>query len=227
MLIHNEPEKGFESNRDEAYKTIWLFAMRHFPDMIGIAPRKEKGRPAPLIKEPNPWLWYQLASLAHKLGFQSPQTNKILASNPNLISARKFLSEYCRSSQVRLDQMETDGICEQFAAILGNVKQEERTQEIPIRFTTIESGEDVSRRSGRPFEKAQVSDKLLLSLPTVDKLEFVEKNEGITSLFVKCDFFSSFFHDSSCKRAGGPVFELFLENDTSDCSICDARTVDK
>src|SRR4051794_28989367 len=30
-----------------SYKQLWLYSMRHFPEMVGIAPKKEGGQPSP------------------------------------------------------------------------------------------------------------------------------------------------------------------------------------
>ena len=38
--------------------------MRHFAEMIYVAPKKEQGKQKPVVKEPNLALWHKLGNLA-------------------------------------------------------------------------------------------------------------------------------------------------------------------
>ena len=51
--------------------------MRHFPNLVNIAPRKEPTRDKPVVKEPNPLLWRRFAILALLLGFRSERLEQM------------------------------------------------------------------------------------------------------------------------------------------------------
>lgn len=55
------------------YRQLWLYAMRHFPEMIGIPPLKDTGRPKPPVKERDEDCWNDFAQLAFNLGFRSQE----------------------------------------------------------------------------------------------------------------------------------------------------------
>ena len=75
-LVIEEKEAEFhplqdKSSPDTAYKQLWLYGMRHFPEMVEVTPRRELGQPSPSAKEPGHWYWYQFASLAQRVGFET------------------------------------------------------------------------------------------------------------------------------------------------------------
>ncbi|KAI9727190.1 MAG: hypothetical protein M1834_008498 [Cirrosporium novae-zelandiae] len=63
--------ESVEKKRLLDYHALWLFCMRHYPDMIGISPLRDPGQPKPMIKEPNDGCWSDFANLAFDLGFRS------------------------------------------------------------------------------------------------------------------------------------------------------------
>jgi len=65
--------------------------MRHFPEMIDVAPKKKCGQPNPPRKEPDRWLWYNFAAMAERLGFETAEINRVLSTNPDAAFARKML----------------------------------------------------------------------------------------------------------------------------------------
>ena len=54
-----------------------MYVMRHFPDLVNIALRKEPSKEKPIIKEPSPILWQRFAQLALRLGFSSLKIEEI------------------------------------------------------------------------------------------------------------------------------------------------------
>ena len=65
--------------------------MRHFPEMVGMAPKKENGQPNPRVKEPNSWFWYNFAAMAKRLRFETTKSKEILSINLDVTIARKVL----------------------------------------------------------------------------------------------------------------------------------------
>jgi hypothetical protein len=83
---HFKADNAFESS----YKQLWL-SMRHFPELIDVAPKKECDQPNPPRKEPDRWLWYNFAAMAKRLGFETAEINRVLFTNPDAAFARKTL----------------------------------------------------------------------------------------------------------------------------------------
>ncbi|KAF8533988.1 hypothetical protein BDD12DRAFT_758374, partial [Trichophaea hybrida] len=75
---------------NERYRMLWLFAMRNFPQMVSVSPRKERKRPRPTIYEPNHRILNEFAQLAHSLGFISTTINSHVDSIPEKEMAREF-----------------------------------------------------------------------------------------------------------------------------------------
>lgn len=50
--------------RRRGYVQLWLYAFRHFACMVNQAPRKDPGKPKPVMAIERIW-WYQMASLLH------------------------------------------------------------------------------------------------------------------------------------------------------------------
>ncbi|KAI9708411.1 MAG: hypothetical protein M1828_002992 [Chrysothrix sp. TS-e1954] len=60
---------GAQDNIALGYQQLWLFAMRHFPELTELAPRKEIEKQKPLKKAINSARMHELGFLAVKLGF--------------------------------------------------------------------------------------------------------------------------------------------------------------
>jgi hypothetical protein len=65
--VFNICEGNVTDQIEFGYRQLYLFALRHFPRMIGESPKKEKDRPKPTIEEPDPVTWYRFALLADRL----------------------------------------------------------------------------------------------------------------------------------------------------------------
>ncbi len=72
---------------------IWLFEMRHFPEMIGISPRKDDGKPKPALQRPDDNLWHRIAKLALNSGFDSSAIQKYVGRDPDVKMASEFLRQ--------------------------------------------------------------------------------------------------------------------------------------
>ncbi|PWW77235.1 hypothetical protein C7212DRAFT_343068 [Tuber magnatum] len=77
--------------REFSYQQLWLYVMRHFPEMVAATPRKENGKTKPEIKEPDPRIWHGFATLARHLGFDSDRIDTLLETDPDEKAAREFL----------------------------------------------------------------------------------------------------------------------------------------
>ena len=94
------------------YRQLCSFAWRHFPELIGIAPRKDKGKERPQIKMINKHIWRRLVKIAQSLGFDSIEITNLANYDPDLVMVIVFLgqvrpqefynqsNDHCRSSVI-------------------------------------------------------------------------------------------------------------------------------
>lgn len=78
MSLKQLPEFGFWS----AYRQLWLFALRHFPFISDVKPRKSsRGHAVDIGTKTSRECWFLLADLAMKVGFWSPEIQSLHSSN--------------------------------------------------------------------------------------------------------------------------------------------------
>ncbi|MCJ1250104.1 hypothetical protein MMC30_007330 [Trapelia coarctata] len=75
-----------------AYRQLWMYAWRHFPNLAMIAPRKDTGSSKPEIKERNPLYAQHLAVLAQKIGFESKEISALAQASCDSIITYEYLS---------------------------------------------------------------------------------------------------------------------------------------
>ncbi|KAI9775083.1 MAG: hypothetical protein M1839_001475 [Geoglossum umbratile] len=175
-----------------SYKQLWLYSMRHFPEMVSMAPKKENGQPNPRVKEPNSWFWYNFAAMAKRLGFETTKSKEILSTNPDVTIARKVLLEARPQDCYYFDEEQLNLYTRQISEMLATAKR--RTSFDNYSKENISKNREArSHRSGRPYEDSQVMDKRFLFLPIISNKWPLGEYEEVTSYFVKRDFFTSFF----------------------------------
>lgn len=75
-----------------AYRQLWLFAMRHFPEMTGHPPRKDISKLKPLFLNFEKLWWYAIARLADLCGYKSVQTPYRTADEAEMEMTKIFLA---------------------------------------------------------------------------------------------------------------------------------------
>jgi hypothetical protein len=112
-----------ELSLDTAYKQLWLYGMRNFPEMVRATPRKEPGQPSPLSIEPSHWFWYKFASLARRVGFETEESRTILKVDPDIALARQVLLNCRPSCSFRFDQTKRNSFKNQMADMFGSAER--------------------------------------------------------------------------------------------------------
>ena len=167
-------------DRNRSYHQLWLFAMRNFPDMIDIAPRKEAGRAKRPHKESSPILWNYLGALAVSSGFKTQ-------------NALKYQGQRCGPD---VNARSNPGIPHNETAFHAEAQ-----------LTTSYSRLAHDRRCGRPYEDDHKNDQKFLFLQyTSQKCETVGRE--ITPFFVKVDFLRSFLGNTFFEVCTFSVFAL-------------------
>jgi len=172
---------------DFCYRQLWLFAMRHFPDLVNIATRKEPTKEKPAVKEPNPVLWYRFARLALKLGFHSQKIVDMGSAEALDIAIRTCLLRVVEYNQNSLDYHVKE--------IQGRLDTQSGSGDPISPALVAETGElDLQHRCGRPFDDSQ---RQAASGMFIRWLYGPKKPRGnfITPFFVHRSTFLAFFSD--------------------------------
>ncbi|KAJ5751326.1 hypothetical protein N7533_008354 [Penicillium manginii] len=88
---------------DLAYRQIWLFAMRHYPD-IPQSSKKEPQYVGSLQSEVDENILANMAKLASKLGFQSSKIHDLLERSPDHLMAKQALLKARKKDQFSYDE---------------------------------------------------------------------------------------------------------------------------
>ncbi len=166
------------------YYVLWLFALRNFPEMINIAPRKDPTKSKPQIVEPNPRLWREFGSLTLKVGFRTPAAEALASQGTHQELASKIIQQQGFQVEHNRDAVED------LSLLLARLRRA-NVEYSPPAFVA----DDVLsayRRYGRPFEEDHHNDKDVLFLPTIYQ-EAGESGGDITTAFRKRHMFRSFF----------------------------------
>ena len=167
-----------------AYKSLWLYTLRHFFDMTDSIPRKERQRNKPVAKSPNLAYWHGIGHLAVRLGFRTRKIIELNRMQPYEAIATNFLK--CHGYQTSSEEH-----VQVISDILFSLAMPVRMNE---NFEFVHRLSELSheQRCGRPFESSHIRDKnsLFLSFLYTD---INQTGLDITTLLVKRDMFLSFF----------------------------------
>ncbi|KAI9777791.1 MAG: hypothetical protein M1839_008586 [Geoglossum umbratile] len=183
------------NNKMAAYMQLWIYAMRNFPEMVAVAPKKELGQEKPVVLESSPELWIELSKLAISLGFRTSKALKMRKQNPDESIARAFLLRARPSTKYKFTGITIDAAIKRIAEILS-MAERIKARASNVQLTVPQNGEPRDRRCGRPFENSQVFDQNFLFLPHMSNGDAARSGEDITSFFVKRDFLRSFLDTS-------------------------------
>ena len=178
------------------YRQIWLYAMRHYPDMAKDSTSEDVVAKASRTKADKAVL-YNIAVLARKLGFCSPQIEQLLSHSSDREIAREALLKARKPDYYRYNSIESliDFIIERcFGTAHAN-------ESLPLNEPNVSSQPlALKRRCGPPHKQSQLLDRPLLF---VDRLHSEEKpaRTTVSSLFVRrCVYFAFFGKLSSLGR---------------------------
>jgi len=189
--VFNVLEGSVTDQIEFGYRQLYLFALRHFPRMIGECPKKEKDSPKPTIKEPDPVTWYRFALLADRLGFDSEVIRQLKADDPYRIEARNFLLKHNPPELYTFDPQLFEECVEQIARTrAAAVEKGQGYIKPPV--VVDGPGEPLPRRRGRFFQTAYEYERNYLFLDIFyDAAD--ARGKGITSLFVRRSAYFAFF----------------------------------
>ena len=177
--------------RRQAYRQLWLYALRHFPEMTGQPLRKDASRPKP----PSPSIeliwWYILTKLAVDCGYTGVNRRYFTSREADQKMAEAFL-EQVRPRQ--LHKQESVYKSHQLRAVMRILDQSpNHDADLPNLHdgNGIDTGSDIAYRCGIPHDEAYRYDQQALFLICVDR----DTSSGpfLGSLVVKRHAFHRFF----------------------------------
>ncbi|OQD76719.1 hypothetical protein PENANT_c125G11294 [Penicillium antarcticum] len=91
------------------YRQLWLYAMRHYPK-LSKKPQKKNPTAKPNCEVLEPMILYEMAVLAKRLGFQSPQIEQLIQQSPDRQIAQDALLRARRLDRYRYNREEIESL---------------------------------------------------------------------------------------------------------------------
>ncbi|KAJ5178973.1 hypothetical protein N7492_002183 [Penicillium capsulatum] len=203
------------------YRQLWLFAMRHYPKLSKIPQKKDPtAKPPRAVSEPT--ILYDMAVLAKRLGFQSPQIEQLIQQTPDRKIARDALLRARRPDSYRYKEEEVESLINKVTECF--LKAIPLDHQLPMpsvggRETKKES------RCGHPQTQAQLQDSQFLFIDKIHCRSVTEERKA-TSFLVRSSVYFTFFSKLPIPSANGdatvvspnsdlPMSPLFVSNDRS------------
>jgi hypothetical protein len=187
-LLHATEAECLEAG----YQQLWLYAMRHYPLMPPDPKNTDDLMAKPTRASPDPRVIYDMAHLAHRLGFRSPEIDGLLNSSPDHQIARSALLQARKPGQYRYDDQQFDVMVRR---IVNCFTEAVPDQPGPSRDLLADRTIKLRARSGVPQTRTHVQDAPFLFL---DRLHAdVDVANTITSFFVRRCVYFAFLGNSS------------------------------
>lgn len=178
----------WDERLDLGYRVLWLFAMRHYPQMA-----KDTRRDGLLAKAPSEKadeaVIYEMAALARKLGFRSTQISGLLSRSPDRQIAHAALLKARKPERYRYDPERLERLIDRISAcfseaIAGEMAPAPELIADPVLLS--------SSRCGLPQRRVHQQDLPFLFLDRLD-VNAGWGGEQISSLFVRRCVYLAFF----------------------------------
>jgi hypothetical protein len=187
VWVYGSGEDQFEFG----YRQVWLYAWRHWADLVPECPRKEDNEDTPTPQMHDPWAWHGIASLAAKVGFESDEIDRLRLSDPDYEVARDALHRARHPEKFIYEKSEFETYVAEISRIFKRASEMPPEQKTPD-ILVPGPGEDVKRRSGRVFNDAYKNDRKYLFLQQMYDAQY-GKGSGVSSFAVRASVFFAFF----------------------------------
>ncbi len=191
----------------KGYQQLWLYSIRHFPEMTGHTPRKDPGKskpPTPAIERS--W-WTRMSKLVGDSGFVDMGETNLSSESADAKMARDFLRQARPDLLYEFDGGVFDTEVRRICDILSRCKRRRLEPETPRMSTDRDvCGMEVTYRCGRPFESSFLDDRRFFFLRHMDSSLDDGQKRYITSFAVSRSMFNNFFGGTDVHgSAPGPV----------------------
>ncbi|KAL2848991.1 hypothetical protein BJX68DRAFT_276174 [Aspergillus pseudodeflectus] len=180
-------------SRDErissGYRQIWMYAMRHYPDMAKDLQSGPKANPtrAKARAKADESVIHGMATLAKKLGFRTPQIKAILRQSPDQQIARAALLKARKPDDYHYDSETFESLIEQIAGCFALAVPNEAAPVAHITGRAIK----LKDRCGVPQAQTQQLDRPHILLGTLHSATLSQTN--LSSLEVRRSVYYAFF----------------------------------
>ena len=175
-----------ERHFDIAYWQMWLYAMRHYPQMPwGLKHKTQLAKPANATTDE--YIVSDMACLARRLGFQSDEITKLGNQSPDRLFAKHALLRARKPDHFVYDDSILDSLIDRIVECFATAKPRDVSTPPPILL-----GPSMKRRAccGHPTMPALLQDRPLLFL---DPMHVTETSDRVTTVFVRCCVYLAFF----------------------------------
>ena len=187
-----QPQSVFPLTESQlGYLQLWLFAMRHFPQLTGTSPHTERGKKKPPPLGPHPKSLQMLARLAVRCGFRTRQALDLERKDPDLQDASQCLER----AQLSAHSSQVARIAHALRVARRVARRDAQTTVRSPDPQLSNSAPDAacSRRCGLPTHASHNADRQHLFLPKMMVHHKHAASTSVTSTFIKRDIFLSFF----------------------------------
>ncbi|KAI9736725.1 MAG: hypothetical protein M1834_000929 [Cirrosporium novae-zelandiae] len=172
---------------------LFLYSFRHFPEMSGINPRKDNGKPKPPPQTICEESVVGLAKLAQRLGFESLSIGRVAGQNPDAKALREFILKLRPPDLFDTSLENMQHILSSFTSYLESIKPRMDPVRPLFSSNNEREGEPIAHRCGRPFEQSHLYDRRFLFISNVYDNSLQLEKRFITSFAIKVDIFQAFF----------------------------------
>ena len=163
-------ERSSEIVRANSYRQLWLYAFRHFPEMMCQPLRKDPSRRKP----PTPTLelvwWYKLTELAMECGYTSIDQTYSKSKEADAQMFEMFITHVRPSLLWRNYGVKTDTILKMLNYLDRHNLHLDATDSTDLGdYTGLKCGPEIAFRCGIPFEEAYREDQKALFLACIDR----------------------------------------------------------
>ncbi|KAJ5766653.1 uncharacterized protein N7511_004269 [Penicillium nucicola] len=177
------------------YRQIWLYAMRHYPK-LSKKPQKKDSTAKPNRDVVDPMILYEMAVLAKRLGFQSPQIEELIQQSPDRQIAQDALLRARRPDRYRYNREEIESLINKVTeCFLRAVLLDDK---LPVQFVRGRESKKESR-CGHPQTEAQLQDCQFLFIDQLHD-DTLQRERKATSTLVRRSVYFTFFSKLSMPR---------------------------
>ncbi|KAL4936127.1 hypothetical protein BDV06DRAFT_228182 [Aspergillus oleicola] len=203
------------------YRQIWIYAMRHYPDMAKDVQGGQNANPtrAKARARADESVIHGMATLARKLGFRTPQIKAILKQSPDQQIARAALLKARKPDHYHYDRETFESLVKQIAGCFALAIPNDTPSVALVTGRAIK----LKDRCGAPQEQTQRLDRPFIFLDQLHSATTLQSN--LSSLEVRRSVYHAFFGKISFQAVQGtpptqsapdePLSPLFVPNDGS------------
>ena len=185
-----------ERHFDVAYRHIWLYVMRHYPQMPR-EPKRKNRLAKPANATADEYAVFDMACLAQRLGFQSPEITDIGNQSPDRQIAMQALLQARRPDHFVYEESALDSLVHTIAGCFTMARRKDVVDPSPV---LVSRSVKQTARCGHPTMPALQQDRPLLFL---DHLHAEDIPDKVTTFFVRRCVYLAFFGPRPTLRQEG------------------------